>query len=54
MTKYCTWIYDESEDGWDTDCGKKFWIAECGTPKEHGFKFCCFCGNALRQKVGKT
>jgi len=45
--KTCTW--KEDEDGnWQTKCGKTF-VTNYGGPKDNGFKFCCFCGNKLRQ-----
>lgn len=43
----CEWTpSDEGEDLWDTQCGHLF-ILTCGTPKDHGFRFCCYCGKPL-------
>lgn len=46
-SKSCTW--KENDDGnWATKCGNLF-VINYGTPRENKMKFCCFCGNKLRQ-----
>ena len=45
----CLW-QSEPEDVWVTCCKKTEWVfPEGGTPKEHGMRFCPFCGSPLRQ-----
>ena len=45
----CTW--SESEDGqYDTSCGGIFELT-VDTPEENEFKFCCYCGGVLKQKL---
>jgi hypothetical protein len=47
--KSCTW--KEDDDGnWATKCGNLY-VTNYGTPRENKMKFCCFCGNKLRQVV---
>ena len=42
----CAWHYSNDADYWQTDCGRPFYLTD-GTPAEHGFKFCPFCGNEI-------
>jgi len=44
----CIWHQDEDGD-WHTGCDN-IYIILAGTPKENGMKFCCYCGNPLRQR----
>lgn len=47
----CKWTYDEDEDKWDTECGNAFWFVEqIETPSNSGFKFCMYCGGAIKSK----
>lgn len=49
MIKNCEW--SENEDGqYDTSCGGCFEFAE-STPEHNEFKFCCYCGGVLKQKL---
>lgn len=49
MIKNCEW--SENEDGqYDTSCGGCFEFAE-STPEHNEFKFCCYCGGDLKQKL---
>lgn len=48
---YCDWTNNDDSDQWDTDCGKSFCINERETPEDAAMRFCCFCGNVLRQHV---
>lgn len=47
MNKECTWTYEYIIDYWATECGNEFTMIWC-TPKDNGFKFCPYCGGALR------
>lgn len=44
----CTWKPDENSDTglYETDCGGLFYF-EDGTPTDHRFKFCPYCGRNL-------
>ncbi len=45
--KTCEWKGYEFNTH-DTSCGKSFAIME-GTPKDNGMKFCCYCGNKIKE-----
>ncbi len=45
----CFWRADD--DGiWNTTCGEMFVICNDDGPVDNGFRFCAYCGGALRQK----
>lgn len=47
ITEKCEWREDSVDEGsWDTACGLTFYLSD-GTPKDHLFDFCCFCGKSL-------
>jgi hypothetical protein len=47
-------IWSEQFDGnYETGCGFSF-IFNDGHPKENGFRFCPYCGNALEEKRYKA
>lgn len=43
----CTWSEDPDDGSYDTDCGNKHVFIE-GTPAENGYRFCPYCGGAMR------
>ena len=45
----CEWSEDEGGI-FQTSCGESFEVTE-GTPEENKFKFCCYCGGVLKQKL---
>lgn len=45
----CEWAYQEWEDSYDTGCGETFQVIE-GTLAENKVRFCCYCGNALKER----
>ena len=46
--KECRWEqYNYDSETYETACRKMFSI-EAGSPLENGFKYCPFCGGALR------
>jgi hypothetical protein len=46
----CHWNQDgEDSDVWATSCGHYFTIGD-GTPEANDFKFCVYCGGALREE----
>lgn len=47
--KRCDWTEDE-DGNWDATCGGKF-VLNTGTPRENSFKYCAYCGGALRQRL---
>ena len=49
-TRACHWWSEDDnyEDEWRTQCGGLFTLT-CDTPKEHGMKFCCYCGKKLEE-----
>ena len=50
--KVCEWkLQDDFADYWRTSCGKDFIISNDDTPKENGFKFCCYCGRHLKEII---
>jgi hypothetical protein len=46
----CDWSQDGDEccDTWATSCGEMFCLNE-GPPSENNMRFCCYCGNVLRE-----
>ena len=51
--KLCEWTYTDDTffDGhWHTSCKNDFSISNDDTPKENGFKFCCYCGYKIKEK----
>jgi len=47
----CVWEEDGTDyEGWDTSCGNKFYIVD-GCPSDNDFKFCCYCGKPLEEKL---
>lgn len=47
-TDRCEWREDD-EGVWDTACGQRFvFMAEEG-PVANGMRFCCYCGECLRE-----
>ena len=48
LTAECAWYQDGEEGPWATGCGHYFSIID-GTPTENDFRYCCFCGAALRE-----
>ncbi len=49
--KTCTWYQDgDDSDVWATECSEFFCIIE-DTPKENGFKYCCYCGKPLEESL---
>jgi hypothetical protein len=42
----CKWIYDDTHDKWDTECGNA-WQFMQDTPAENGVKFCMYCGGEV-------
>jgi hypothetical protein len=42
----CTWTYDPETEAWSTSCGEMHNLN--GSPKENFYKFCCYCGGAIR------
>lgn len=48
----CVWTEDGSYSCWETGCGQSFCL-EDGTPKDNSMKFCCFCGEKLRERKAK-
>ena len=47
--KTCEWSEDD-EGIFQTSCGGSFMFTD-GTPDENEFKFCCYCGGDLKQKL---
>jgi hypothetical protein len=47
MSDKCFWEYDDTYDYWETSCGHAFCLEIGGTPIEHEFKFCMYCGKLL-------
>jgi hypothetical protein len=52
---YCRWEREsdgffKSSDNWKTGCGEIFSIID-GTPKDSGFKHCCYCGRPLKEMM---
>lgn len=47
MKMACAWDED-FEGNWETGCGHTVCINE-GTPRENGWKFCCYCGAAIEE-----
>ena len=48
--RLCTWWQDTDEQTYATRCGHIFRLDD-GTPDENQFRFCCFCGRALKQQL---
>lgn len=48
----CTWTLDSDPDYsvWNTECKNAFIFTEEG-PKENGFNYCPYCGDAMRVKA---
>ena len=46
----CVWEEDDDFEGWDTSCGNKFYIVD-GCPSDNRFKFCCYCGKPLEERL---
>lgn len=46
---HCEWTADD-DGNWDTSCGEKFIILH-GTPRENDMRFCCYCGDRLRERT---
>lgn len=49
MTETCLWTEDE-DAVWHTSCGHTFEVNNMETPTENGFKFCCYCGRAIKEQ----
>ena len=48
---YCDWTQeDEDSDTWVTSCGKLFDLYE-GAPSENKMKYCCYCGNEIKEHL---
>lgn len=44
----CEWSQDENSVSlWYSDCGKRLWLGQTGSPRENEMEFCCFCGETL-------
>lgn len=57
MNESCEWLHRvdwemdwEDENVWHTSCGQEFQL-HTGTPKENSFRYCCYCGKELVEKV---
>lgn len=48
-TMSCEWVYDDTHDKWDTECGDAFQFND-GVPIENNFGWCPFCGERLLDK----
>ena len=48
--KQCAWV-ENQDANWETECGETFVFNDCMLPSEHSFKFCCFCGGELSEKM---
>lgn len=46
----CVWRdgLDEYDCSWTTACGREFEFSMGGTPSEHHFKFCPYCGASIK------
>lgn len=44
----CTWTEDAEDGSYDTSCGNKHTFID-GTPAENGYRFCPYCGGALKE-----
>ena len=42
----CKWAYNDWIDSWDTSCDHQFMFFN--HPKDHGVKFCCYCGLKIK------
>lgn len=42
----CDWEKDEDGVYW-TSCNEGFVLNEPSSTKDHGFRFCCYCGKKL-------
>lgn len=49
----CGWRADD-DGAWHTGCGEMFLICNDDDPVSNNFRFCCYCGKALRQKQSNT
>lgn len=49
MTTYsgCVWKYDETDDGWETECDNRHTFID-GGPEENDHKFCPYCGEHIQ------
>lgn len=47
-TKSCLWSRNTDDDNcmYETTCGNAFMFND-GTPKDNGFRYCCYCGNPM-------
>lgn len=46
---HCTWTETKPEVSyWATQCDHAFTIND-GTPADNGMRFCCYCGNLIKQ-----
>lgn len=43
--RMCQW--QETEEYWQTGCGREWVFTDSGTPADHGMKFCYHCGEKL-------
>jgi hypothetical protein len=49
--RYCEWRLSDPDEGtWSTSCMCDFAIL-CGTPKQNDMRFCCYCGDPIREIV---
>jgi hypothetical protein len=52
-TTACEWSLDEPDsDTWETDCGHMFTLNE-GTPSQNRMRFCCYCGQQIKETLDK-
>ena len=50
----CEWTYDSDYlegDTYFTGCDQRNIAWDVGTPAEHGYRFCSYCGKVLKLKV---
>jgi len=45
----CVWTEFDT-NGFQTGCKKEFWTTD-DCPAGHGFKFCCYCGKSIKEKL---
>ena len=49
MEDYCFWIEIISDACWESECNKKGFSFNEGSPVDNGFKFCPYCGRNLKE-----
>lgn len=48
---HCTWTIDDwdEDSGYETSCGQAFVLIDCENLDVHGFHFCVYCGQAIKE-----